>query len=129
MGYAGTPWPALRYPGAEQDGAARAALAGLLELRRVLAAFASPFTADRLVRGLVERSLSIDEAIATAGRHRISSPAVRATISAPGFRRRSPLGRGDDAGSAARSTAGGALGLLLRLVCLLRIGGIFLLVP
>src|SRR6202042_3275615 len=57
---------ALRYPGAERDVAARAAVSGLLELRRVLTAIESPLAADRLVRDLVERRAGIGETFQAA---------------------------------------------------------------
>jgi len=57
---------ALRFPGAEQDSAASAAVDGLLELRRVLAALRSLIVADRLVRGLAEQKVGIEEAITVA---------------------------------------------------------------
>jgi hypothetical protein len=57
---------ALRFPGAEFDPAASAALDGLLEVRRLLAAIGSPLLADRVVRGLVQQQMSIEEAIGIA---------------------------------------------------------------
>ncbi|HEX4320444.1 MAG TPA: hypothetical protein VHZ52_06050 [Acidobacteriaceae bacterium] len=65
---------ALRYPGAEHEPAAYAALSGLLELRRVLGAFGSAIAADRLVCDLVGQRISIDEAIATAWKAGAESP-------------------------------------------------------
>jgi hypothetical protein len=65
---------ALVYPGAERDPAAYAAMNGLLALRRLLAAFRSPILADRLVRDLTGRRMSLDEAIATAWNAGAESP-------------------------------------------------------
>jgi hypothetical protein len=56
----------VRFPGAEREPAALAALSGLLALRRVLAAIRSPIDADRLVRMLTRGDLTLDEAIGVA---------------------------------------------------------------
>jgi len=54
---------ALRFPGAEADQAACKAVQGLLELRRMLAAIPSQLAADRMVRDLAQKEISIEEAI------------------------------------------------------------------
>jgi hypothetical protein len=53
----------LRFPALEMDSSACAAAEGLLEVRRVLEEMRSPTMADRLVRKLVEGTITIDEAI------------------------------------------------------------------
>jgi hypothetical protein len=65
---------ALRFPGAEQDPAACAAVDGLLELRRVLAAIRSPIVVDRLVRDLAQQNISIEEAVGIALKEGAVSP-------------------------------------------------------
>jgi hypothetical protein len=65
---------ALRFPGAEQDPNAVAALDGLLKLRRVLAPIRSPLVADRLVRGLVTKRMIMEDAVREARKHGALSP-------------------------------------------------------
>ncbi|HEY6352714.1 MAG TPA: hypothetical protein VI636_25235 [Candidatus Angelobacter sp.] len=57
---------AVRFPDAEIGPAMCAALDGLIELRRVLAALPSAFAADRLVRDLVQQKRSLEHAITLA---------------------------------------------------------------
>jgi len=59
---------AVRFPGAETDSAACAAVIGLLELRGVLASIHSPTVADRLVRDLAQAEVNIEESIEIAQR-------------------------------------------------------------
>jgi len=65
---------AARFPDAESVSAMRAALDGLLELRRVLAEFPSALAADRLVRDLVQQKLSLEQAIAAAFQQGVALP-------------------------------------------------------
>lgn len=63
-----------RFPDAENVSAMRAALDGLLELRRVLGMFPSALAADRLVRDLVQQKLGLEQAIAAAFQQGVTSP-------------------------------------------------------
>ena len=65
---------ALRSPGAERNPAAHAAVNALLALQSVLTAIRSPIAADRLVRDLVLKKVTIAEAIARAEREGAASP-------------------------------------------------------
>jgi hypothetical protein len=65
---------ALRFPGAEREPAAFAALHGLLALRGVLAAIRSPLAADRLVRDLTQGKVSLEEAFVGARKEGAALP-------------------------------------------------------
>jgi hypothetical protein len=65
---------ALRFPGLEANPAAFAAMDGLLEVRRVLAAIRSQLAADRLVRDLMQKNVRIEEAIEIARKQGAASP-------------------------------------------------------
>jgi hypothetical protein len=65
---------AVRFPGAERDAAAHAAVSGLLELRRVLSGLQAPLAVDRLVRNLVERKAGVGDTFQAAMSQGADSP-------------------------------------------------------
>lgn len=64
----------LRFSGAETDPTSCAAVEGLIELRRVLREIRSPIVADRLMRELVEKSVSMHEVIHVARERGVQWP-------------------------------------------------------
>lgn len=116
---------ALRYPGAEREPATFMALNGLLALRRVLAAFRSSISADRLVRDLSEEKITIEEANALAWKEGAELPegALR-------FLARVARGDPDWAAQAAASLLKDKRGAVYEDESMItRFGGIFLVAP